>query len=63
MFAIRRNVLLNRFSHRGAKFSIMTGSIYEIDSVLRGCVKTSTHKVILEERVYPVKKCTNSLFH
>ena len=25
MFAIRRDFLLNRFSHRGAKFSIITG--------------------------------------
>ena len=31
MFTIRRDVLLNRFSHRG-----VTGSIYEIDTVLRG---------------------------
>ena len=37
MFAIRRDVLLNRFSHRGAKFSIITGSIYEIGS--RPCFK------------------------
>ena len=36
MFAIRRDVLLNRFLHRGEKFSIMTGSLYEIDPVLRG---------------------------
>ena len=39
MFAIRRDVLLNRFSHRGAKFSIITGSIYKIDPVLRGWQK------------------------
>ena len=39
MFAVRRNVLLNRVSHRGAKFSIMTGYLYEIGSIYRPCFK------------------------
>ena len=42
MNAVRRDVLLNRFSHQGVKYSIMTGCLYEIgsrvDPVLRGCI-------------------------
>ena len=34
MLTMCGDVLLNRFSHRGAKFSKITGSIYVIDPVL-----------------------------
>ena len=54
---MRGDVLLNRFSHQGAKFSKITGSLYEIGGrypALRGCQNTKQTSIPAPAEKVPV---------